>query len=61
MRMHAGTFVAGLVFLAVGVAFILEAAGVWTVRMADLKLIGPLALVVIGAATILGALSRREG
>lgn len=61
MKMHAGTFLAGLIFLAVGVAFVLEAADVWTIRVADLKLIGPLALVVIGVSIIAGALTRRNG
>ncbi len=60
MRTHIGTFITGLVFLAIGVAFALEAAGVWTVRVQDLKLIGPLALVVIGAAVLLSALTRRN-
>lgn len=60
MRMHIGSFVTGLVFLAVGVAFALEAAGVWEIRISDLRLIGPLALVLIGVSIIAGAVTRRE-
>jgi hypothetical protein len=59
MKMHMGTFLAGLIFLAVGVAFMLEAADVWTIRVGDLKLVGPLALVVIGVSIIGGAMARR--
>src|SRR5690606_6048363 len=54
MKMHIGSFVTGLVFLAVGVAFALEAAGVWEFRISDLRLIGPLALVLIGVSIIVG-------
>lgn len=60
MRMHVGSFITGLVFLVVGVAFALEAAGYWTIRVSDLRLIGPLALVLIGAAIIIGAMTRRD-
>ena len=60
MKMHVGSFLSGLIFLAIGVAFVLEAAGVWTIRVADLKLLGPLALVVIGVSIIAGAVTRRS-
>ncbi len=60
MKMHMGTFLAGLIFLTVGVAFVLEAADVWTISVGDLKLIGPIALVVIGVSIIAGAITRRE-
>lgn len=60
MRLHKGTLFAGLLYLTIGVAFILEALDVWSVRLADLRLIGPLALVVIGAAVIMGSLDTRR-
>ena len=59
MKFHAGTFATGIVFLAIGVAFMLEALGVWRVRLADLRLIGPIALVLIGLAVIFGSMRRR--
>ena len=58
MRMHAGTLFAGIVFLMVGIAFLFEAAGAWTLGVADLAYIGPLALVAAGVAVLVGALSR---
>lgn len=60
MKFHPATFFAGLIFLVVSVVFTLEALGVWTVRLADLRLIGPLALVLIGLGVIGGSLTRRE-
>lgn len=60
MNIHKGTFFAGLIFLAIGVAFVLEALELWTLRFSDLRLIGPLALVVIGIAVIMGSLGARR-
>jgi len=58
MRIHAGTLFAGIVFLVTGVAFLFEAAGAWSLGVADLVYVGPLALVAAGAAMLIGALSR---
>lgn len=60
MRLHMGTLLAGVIYLVVGVAFMLETAGLWTLQIADLTLIGPLALVVIGLAVALGSWDRRD-
>ncbi|HSJ35476.1 MAG TPA: DUF5668 domain-containing protein [Acidimicrobiia bacterium] len=60
MRMHLGTLFAGLIFLALGIAFTLEAMDVWSLSVSDLRYIGPLALVVAGAAVVVGSLNRRE-
>jgi hypothetical protein len=60
MKMHLGTLFAGLIFLAVGVAFALEAMDVWSLSLSDLRYIGPLALVVAGAAVVAGSLNRRQ-
>lgn len=58
-RLHAGTLLAGMIFLATGVVFVLEAVGVWTMSIADLRFIVPLAMVVVGVAVIIGSLSRQ--
>lgn len=55
MRFHAGTFIAGLIYLAAAVAFALEALGVWTLQLSDLRFVGPLALVVAGIAVLFGS------
>lgn len=59
MRMHAGTFFAGAIFFLVGVAFLLEALEVWDLSVADLRYVGPLALVVAGLAVVVSSISRR--
>lgn len=56
MRLHKGTLLAGVVFLLIGVALILEALEVWTVQISDLRYIGPIALVVIGVAVVFGSM-----
>jgi hypothetical protein len=58
MKLHSGTLMAGLVYTGIGVAFVLEALGYWTLRVADLRVIGPLALLVIGLGLIVGTLTR---
>ncbi len=58
MRLHNGTLLAGIVFLLIGVAFVLEALGVWTLLIGDLRYIGPIALVVVGVAVVVGSIGR---
>ncbi len=58
MRLHNGTLLAGIVFLLIGVAFVLEALGVWTLQIGDLRYIGPIALVVVGVAVVVGSIGR---
>lgn len=58
--LHGGTLMAGLVYTGIGVAFVLEALGYWTLRVADLRVIGPLALLVIGLGVIVGTFTRRD-
>ena len=60
MRLHSGTLMAGIVYTWIGVAFLLEAMGYWTLRVADLRVIGPLALLVIGLSVIVGTFTRRH-
>ncbi|MEX0863478.1 MAG: hypothetical protein WD269_01220 [Acidimicrobiia bacterium] len=58
MRLHRGTLLAGVIYLALGVAFLLEAMDIWTVRVADLRILFPAALVAIGIAVIIGTVAR---
>ena len=60
MRMHTGTLLAGLFYLGIGVAFILEALDLWTLQIVDLRLIGPIALVVLGVAVVIGSMRRGD-
>jgi signal transduction histidine kinase len=48
-------FVTGVVYLTVGIAFVLQSAGVWTVRVVDLW---PLAFMAVGVAVLLGRAKR---
>jgi hypothetical protein len=52
MKLHVGTLFAGVVFLLTGLAFVTEALGWWTLQVADLRFVGPLALVVAGLAVV---------
>jgi hypothetical protein len=56
MRIHRGTLFAGVVYLGIGVAFILEALEVWELRIGDLRFVGPIALVVLGVAVVIGSM-----
>jgi hypothetical protein len=49
MRRHPGTFVAGLLFMAIGIAYLLEELDVWEVRPGRLW---PIALIVVGAVVL---------
>lgn len=60
MRLHSGTLMAGIVYTGIGVAFLLEAMGYWILRVSDLQVVGPLALLVIGLSVIVGTLTRRD-
>jgi hypothetical protein len=55
-----GTLFAGLIFLLVGVAFTLEALEVWTLSVSDLRYVGPLALLVVGAAVVVGSVNQDQ-
>jgi hypothetical protein len=47
---------AGVVYLGIGVAFILEATEVWALRIGDLRFAGPIVLVVLGVAVVIGSM-----
>jgi hypothetical protein len=58
MRLHKGTLFAGVIYLGIGIGFLLEALEVWTLRISDLTVVGPLAFVVLGLAVVIGSLGR---
>ena len=60
MKLHVGTLFAGLVYLIIGLVFLAETAGWWTFQWTDLRLIGPLALVLIGLAVLVGTMTRKN-
>lgn len=57
-RFDPGTFFAGLVFLAVGVAFVMEALEYWAFGFRQLRWVGPAVLVVVGIGVLIGSWSR---
>lgn len=55
-----GSLMAGLLFTALGVAFVLEASGQWSFELGHFRFIGPLVLIVIGVTTLVGASMARR-
>jgi drug/metabolite transporter superfamily protein YnfA len=58
-RFHPGTFTTGLIFAAFGAVFLAENRGWWTFEPNDLKLMGPLLVILIGVAVLMGSLRHR--
>lgn len=56
MRRHPGTFVAGLLFMAIGFAYVLDGLEVWQVKPGRLW---PIALIVIGAVVLFAGRTER--
>lgn len=56
---HPGTFTAGAIFVALGLAFTLEGFDVWTLRLSDLDVLFPIAMMMIGIAVLVAALWAR--
>ncbi|MBI5158109.1 MAG: hypothetical protein HZA58_08900 [Acidimicrobiia bacterium] len=52
MKQHPGTFTAGLIFVVIGVAYLLEALEVWQVNVARTW---PLVLIAAGIVVILNS------
>ena len=52
MRRHPGTFVAGILFMLLGVVYLLEGFNVWTVNSAR---IWPLVIIATGVIVVAGA------
>jgi hypothetical protein len=57
-RIDAGGIIVGLLFLALGAAFLLDALGYWHVR---LEVIWPAVLIALGLAVLVRAARRRGG
>ena len=57
MREHPGTFVSGIVFMVIGVAYLLHALDVWNVRVWRLW---PLFVIAVGVAVLIGGLQSRR-
>jgi len=60
MRLHKGTLFAGVIYLGIGIVFLLEALEVWTLQISDLTVVGPMALVILGLAVVIGSLGRTD-
>ena len=58
MKLHVGTLFAGLAYLAIGIVFLFESIGWWTLEVRDFRLVAPLALIVGGLAVIMGSHGR---
>jgi hypothetical protein len=56
MRRHPGTFASGVLFVILGLAYLLEAFEVWTV---DVARFWPVALIVIGLVIVLTSWRRQ--
>jgi hypothetical protein len=57
-RFHLGTFITGVVALALGILFTLEATGVWTLQTLQLRYLAPVAVIAIGVGVLLASLRR---
>jgi small neutral amino acid transporter SnatA (MarC family) len=58
MTIYKGALIAGVIYLALGVAFLLEALDMWAFELGDLRLVGPIALLLIGIGVAAGAIGR---
>lgn len=57
MKEHPGTFVAGIVFMLVGAAYLLHALDVWNVRVWRLW---PVFVIALGVVVLVGGLQARR-
>lgn len=58
-RFHFGTFLWGLALTLAGVGLLGVGLGWWTLSLIDLRYVAPVAVIVIGASIVLGALTRQ--
>ena len=58
---HPGQFGAGVVFVLLGLVFLLESLEVWSFSLRDLWLLGPLILIVLGGVIVINTLTRSRG
>lgn len=59
-RFHYGTFLWGALLAVAGVGLLGVDLGWWELRLVDLRFVGPIVLMLIGAIVVIGSLSRRE-
>ena len=57
MKEHPGTFVAGIVFMLVGAAYLLHALDVWNVRVWRLW---PVFVIALGVVVLIGGMQARR-
>lgn len=55
-----GAMMAGLFFVVVGVAFVLEASDVWTFQLSNLRLLAPLGLLMVGIGLLISASTKNS-
>ena len=58
MTIYKGALTAGVIYLVLGVAFLLEALDMWAFEIGDLRLLGPISLLLIGIGVAAGAIGR---
>jgi small neutral amino acid transporter SnatA (MarC family) len=58
MTIYKGALIAGVIYLVLGVAFLLEALDLWAFELGDLRLVGPIALLLVGFGVAAGAIGR---
>ena len=57
MTQHPGTFVAGLMFIVVGVIYLFEVIGAWDV---DATRLWPILLIAVGAVVLISGWRRKD-
>jgi hypothetical protein len=60
MRLHRGTLFAGVIYLGFAFVLMLEALDIWVLQIGDLRYLGPIALVILGAALAIGSLASSD-
>ena len=58
MKEHPGTFVAGIVFMLIGLAYLLHALDVWSVNVWRLW---PVFVIAVGVVVLIGGMRSRKG
>jgi len=58
MKEHPGTFVAGIVFMLIGLAYLLHAFDVWSVNVWRLW---PVFVIALGVVVLIGGMRSRKG
>jgi hypothetical protein len=58
MKEHPGTFVAGIVFMLIGLAYLLHALDVWSVNVWRLW---PVFVIAVGVVVLIGGMRTRKG